>query len=76
MREYIPQFSVTAMSRALKVFRSGVYDRCNRPPSPRQQANVQSLPDIRRIHLENRQAYGAKKTWLALNESGVAYGNL
>lgn len=71
MREHLRQFSVTAMSRVLKVSRSGFYDWCSRAPSVRHQANARLLSDIRQIHLANRQAYGALKTWRALNEAGI-----
>lgn len=74
MHQHIRQFSVVAMSRVLKVSRSGLYDWCKRKPSPRQQANTRLLPDIRRVHQEHRQAYGAYKTWRALNDAGVACG--
>ena len=62
------------MSRVLKVSRSGFYDWLGRPPSQRRQADVLLLSDIRRVHLEHRQAYGAIKTWRALNEAGIACG--
>jgi transposase InsO family protein len=74
MREHVRQFSVVAMSRVIKVSRSGFYDWCKWLPSPRQQANTQLLPDICRIHLEHRQAYGAYKTWRALNDAGIVCG--
>jgi hypothetical protein len=71
MREHIWQFSVAAMSRVLKVSRSGFYDWCSRAPSVRLQANTRLLSHIRQIHLAHRQAYGAVKTWRALNEGGI-----
>ena len=74
MHEHIRQFSVTAMSRVLKVSRSGFYDWLSRPLSQRRQADVLLLSDIRRVHLEHRQAYGAIKTWRALNEAGITCG--
>ena len=74
MREHIRQFSVAAMSRALKVSRSGFYDWLTRPPSQRRQDDDRLLCDIRRVHLEYRQAYGAQKTWRTLNDAGIACG--
>ena len=74
MHQHIRQFSVVAMSRVLKVSRSGFYDWCKRRPSPRQQANARLLPNICRVHQEHRQAYGAFKTWRALNDAGIACG--
>ena len=57
MREHIRQFSVVAMSRTLKVSRSGFYDWLTRPPSQHRRADDRLLSDIRRVHLEYRQAY-------------------
>ena len=51
MRKHIRQFSVAAMSRVLRVSRSGFYDWCSRAPSVRHQANARLLSDIRQIHL-------------------------
>jgi hypothetical protein len=74
MREHVRQFSVAAMCRVLKVSRSGFYDWCSRATSGRHQANAKLLSDIRQIHLAHRQAYGAVKTWRALNEAGIPCG--
>lgn len=74
MHQHIRQFSVVAMSRVLKVSRSGFSDWCKRKPSSRQQANTRLLPDICRVHQEHRQAYGAFETWRVLNDAGVACG--
>lgn len=74
MREHLRQFSVSAMSRVLKVSRSGFYDWCSRAHSARRQADAGLLSDIRQIHLAHRQAYGALKTWRALNEAGIRCG--
>lgn len=74
MPEHIRQFSVAAMSRVLNVSRSGFYDWCRRAPSARHEANSTLLSAIRQVHLAHRQAYGALKTWRALNEAGIACG--
>ena len=74
MREHLRQFSVSAMSRVLKVSRSGFYDWCSRVPSARHEANSRLLSAIRHIHFSHRQAYGALKTWRALNEAGIPCG--
>lgn len=74
MGEHLRQFSVSAMSRVLKVSRSGFYDWCSRVPSARHEANSTLLSAIRQIHLSHRQAYGALKTWRALNEAGIPCG--
>ena len=46
MREHIRQFSVAAMSRALKVSRSGFYDWLTRPPSQRRRADEKQMHEI------------------------------
>lgn len=74
MREHLRQFSVSAMSRVLKVSRSGFYDWCSRTQSSRRQADAGLLSHIRQIHLAHRQSYGAIKTWLALNDAGIPCG--
>src|SRR2546427_11921839 len=66
------QFRIAALCRVLRVSRSGFYEWRQRVPSPRVQANEHLLADIRRVHWEHREAYGALKTWRALNRQGVA----
>lgn len=43
-------------------------------PSLRQQQDVALLTQIRRVHIEFRQAYGYVKTWQTLQARGVACG--
>jgi len=74
IREHQQEFSVAAMCRVLKVSRSGFYDWRDRGPSARSLANAALLADIRKVHLEHRQAYGALKTWQALKQQGIACG--
>lgn len=68
------QFTVAAMCRVFKVSASGFYESRNRAPSKRAQANARLLGEICRVHRECREAYGAKKTWIALNRQGIACG--
>jgi putative transposase len=44
--------------RVLNVSRSGYYEWCDRPPSPREQDNELLLKHIRAIHAESRGTYG------------------
>ncbi len=62
------------LCRALRVSRSGYYAGRSRPESRRAQANRILVSQIRRLHRENREAYGAVKTWRTLNEEGVPCG--
>lgn len=74
MEDHAREFPVAAMCRALKVSRSGFYEWRHRGPSPRARANLALLAEIRRVHQEHREAYGALKTWFALKERGIACG--
>jgi putative transposase len=40
-------------------------------PGRRQLRDEQLKAEIRRVHAENYQAYGARKVWLALNREGI-----
>jgi transposase InsO family protein len=68
------QFSIAALCRTLNVSRSGYYEWQGRGPSCRTQTDQRLLTDIQRIHAESRQAYGALKTWHALNRQGISCG--
>jgi putative transposase len=68
------QFRVARLCRALQLSRSGYYDWLRRTPSARQQEDVKLLAVIEQAHRTYRQAYGAQKTWRALNASGVTCG--
>ena len=67
-------FKVRRMCRAFGVSASGYYAWCTRPDSQRTQQNKVLLDHIRRIHQVSRQAYGAVKTWQALNVEGIVCG--
>ena len=62
------------MCRLLEVSRSGFYAWHHRGPSPRSVQNGVLLEHIRRVHLDNREAYGAVKTWHELLAQGLVCG--
>jgi transposase InsO family protein len=68
------QFAVAALCRALRVSRSGFYAWQRRAESARRVGDRQLLPAIARLHAAAREAYGARKTWVALNQAGIACG--
>jgi transposase InsO family protein len=70
------QHSVQAFTRVLTVSRSGYYDwlRCAHTPSKQSLANDTLLTQIKAVHAQFRQAYGAVKTWKHLNHIGIACG--
>jgi transposase InsO family protein len=65
---------VARLCPALAVSRSGYYAWRLRPESHRVQANRTLLQHIRAVHVEAREAYGAVKTWRALQARGIACG--
>lgn len=69
--EHEDEFSIVRICKVMRVSRSGYYAWRKRPQSKRAAQNQELLQHIHYIHMQSRQAYGAKKTWLALNECGV-----
>ena len=65
---------VSTLCEVLQVSRSGYYDWLDRAESMRVQQDRQLLVHVRRTHLQNRQTYGARKTWRALNDEGIVCG--
>ena len=60
------------MCRALSVSRSGYYAWRSRPDSPRKIANRALLVDIRRVHAQHRERYGAPRIHAELRAEGQA----
>lgn len=65
---------VDRLCAAVGVSRSGYYAARRRPESQRAEANRTLLDQIRRLHAESREAYGAVKTWKTLNDEGIPCG--
>jgi len=74
IREHEGEFRVVRMCSVLRVSRSGYYHWVDRPESRRAREDRELLVHIRRVHLENRRAYGSVKTWRELCDRGVACG--
>ena len=74
MRANREQFDIQRMSEVLQVSRSGYYDWAGRDESKRSQQDRVLLKEIRKIHQETKEAYGASKTWRTLKQSGVVCG--
>lgn len=62
------------MCRVLGASASGYYGWLKRPRSRRDINNEKLLVKIRRIHIEFRQAYGARKVWQTLVRRGIPCG--
>ncbi len=74
MQAHREEFELKRMCRVLQISRSGYYDWAGRKESKRSQQDRVLLEEIRRIHQETKEAYGATKTWRALNQSGRVCG--
>jgi putative transposase len=68
------ELGVTPMCRVLQVSRSGFYAWQRRGPSPRIQANQTLIEQMQVLHLQTREAYGARKMWHLLNREGLVCG--
>ena len=64
------EYPVRVLCDALGVSPSGYYAWRTRPESPRQVANRQLLDDIRRLHADHRERYGAPRIHAALRAQG------
>ena len=74
MRAHQDQFKVIRMCRALLVSRSGYYSWRHGKESKRSEQNRTVLVEIKKVHEENREAYGAVKTWRELKAQGIECG--
>lgn len=74
MRLHEEQFALKRMCEVLGASRSGYYEWCARPVSPRAARDAVLLGHIRRVHKACHEAYGAKKAWIELNAQGIACG--
>ncbi len=74
IRTELKHHGLSCLCHVLGVSRSGYYHWCKRKPSARAQANAKLLVEIERVHQANLSAYGALKTWRALNAQGIACG--
>jgi putative transposase len=74
MRANREEFELKCMCRVLQVSRSGYYDWARREESTHSQQDGVLINEIRKIHQESKEAYGAIKTWQTLNQSGTGCG--
>jgi len=71
MEDHREMFSVTLMSTALEVSRSGYYAWRGRPPSAREMANQELVEDIKAVHKDSREVYGSPRVYWELKARGV-----
>lgn len=74
VRAHRKEFEVARMCRILEVSRSGYYDWAEREDSERSQQDRVLIKEIRQVHQDTKEAYGATKTWQALKQSGTVCG--
>ena len=65
-------WAMRVMCRALSVSPSGYYAWRSRPDSPRKIANRALLVDIRRVHAQHQERYGAPRIHAELRGAGQA----
>jgi len=74
IQQHRQQFSIAALCRILQVSRSGFHAWRVRPESEHAKTDALLLQEIRRVHHEHREAYGALKTWKALCQRQIPCG--
>lgn len=74
VRAHLEQYRITRMCQTLQVSRSGYYDWRGRGQCERSQRDQVLLQEIRKIHHDSKEAYGAIKTWQALRQAGINCG--
>ena len=74
MRAHHDQFKVSRMCKAFEASRSGYYSWRQGKESKRSEKNRAVLVEIKKVHEESREAYGAVKTWRELKAQGVECG--
>jgi len=74
MQEQREEFELKRMCQVLQVSRSGYYDWARRKESDRSQRDRTLLKEIRKVHEQTKEAYGATKTWRTLSQSGMVCG--
>lgn len=67
-------FGVEPICQTLEVAPSTYYSAVSRQPSARQLSDESLKPQIRRVHGENLDVYGARKVWRQLGREGIAIG--
>jgi putative transposase len=65
---------VALQCRVLHLSRSGYYAWCSRPESARAREDAELLGEIRRIHAESREIYGAPRVHAQLAADGIYVG--
>jgi hypothetical protein len=73
---YRARFGVEPICRVLDVSASAYYHRATGARSARAAGDERLLALIEQVHVDNYDAYGYRKTWLALKRRGVRVGRV
>ena len=68
------RFGVEPICQALEVAPSTFYAAAARPPSARRVQDEQLKPEVKRVHAENLDVYGAYKVWRQFRREGIDAG--
>ena len=68
------EFAIKRMCQILEISRSGYYGWASREESKRSQQDRVLLKEIRKVHQQMKEAYGAIKTWRTLQRLGTVCG--
>ncbi len=72
--EHRSRFGVEPICRTLGWCVSSYYARKTRAPSTRQLGDEALVPVIRKVHVDNYEAYGARRVWKELARRGTVVG--
>jgi putative transposase len=72
--EHRGRFGVEPICRVLETSVSTYYARKTRPPSARSVRDLETIELIRQTWSRNYSSFGSRRTWLKLQERGVAVG--
>ena len=68
------RFGVEPICQALEVAPSTYYAAASRPPSARRVRDEQLKPEVKRVHADNLDVYGAHKVWKQFRREGIDAG--
>ncbi len=68
------RFGVEPICQVLEVAPSTYYAAAGRSPSARRQEDERLKPEVRRVHAQNLEVYGARKVWRQVRREGFSVG--
>lgn len=74
IQRYSSNFEVAKMCQIMNISRSGYYAFLKRPESERSKRQKKILDEIKIVHTENYEIYGAPRITVELNDKGINVG--